>query len=103
MEDYNYYKTPIAVAERLGLADMRNSAGEGFVILSKSDLRMLDMTVEEKVQFFALEVYDEGEALHLIEENKEEENEELMEETDGTVQEGADPSESEIMEGQEDE
>lgn len=82
MIQYNYIKAPIAVADRIGLADMRRSAGEGFVILSESDLRMVDLTLEEKVAALGCEIISESEAEGLINQpqqtpvdNKEEEEE----------------------------
>lgn len=66
MKQYNYIKAPIAVAERIGLADMRRAAGEGFVILSKSDMRMVDMTLEEKVAALGCEILSEAEADILV-------------------------------------
>lgn len=79
MKQYNYIKAPIAVAERIGLADMRRAAGEGFVILSESDMRMVDMKLEEKVAALGCEILSEEEAGLLVNqpetpaENKEEE------------------------------
>lgn len=66
MIQYDYIKAPIAVAERIGLADMRRSAGDGFVILSESDLRMIDLTLEEKVATLGCEIISESEAEALI-------------------------------------
>lgn len=66
MKQYNYIKAPIAVAERIGLADMRHTAGEGFVILSESDMRMVDMTLEEKAAALGCEILSEAEADILV-------------------------------------
>lgn len=66
MIQYNYIKAPIAVAKRINLAEMRQSAGEGFVILSESDLRMVDLTLEEKVAALGCEIISESEAEELI-------------------------------------
>lgn len=64
-----YYKAPIYVAERLGVKNIRRSAGEGFVILSESDMKTVDVTVDEKVQLFGCEVLTEEQANILIANN----------------------------------
>lgn len=66
MIQYNYIKAPIAVAERISLEGMRQSAGEGFVILSESDMRMIDLTLEEKVSALGCKIISESEAEELI-------------------------------------
>lgn len=70
MRQYNYIKAPAALAERIGLAGMRKPAGEGFIILSESDMRMVDLTPEEKVAFFGCEVLSEQQAATMINKNE---------------------------------
>lgn len=68
--EYNYMKAPVEVAKRIGLDGIRKSAGEGFVVLSESDMRMVDLTTEEKALFFGCEMLTEQEAIQLISENE---------------------------------
>lgn len=69
MGKYNYIKAPVSVAKRAGLDGMRRSAGTGYVILSESDLRMLDLTVVEKIEFFGCEAVTEEQAAALVNDN----------------------------------
>lgn len=68
--EYKYIKAPIEVVARIGLESMRKSAGEGFVILSESDMRMIDVSLEEKAALFGCEVLTEQEATKIVSENE---------------------------------
>lgn len=75
--DYMYILAPVELAERAGLKGMRQETGNQ-VILNESDMRMVDMTIAEKVEYFGCTPIGEEQALILINQQKEKENEEIV-------------------------
>lgn len=61
-----YYKSPTYLAERLGIQGIRRACAEGFVILTEADMRMVDVTIGEKVHLFGCEELTEDQASVLL-------------------------------------
>lgn len=61
-----YYKAPVLLAERLGIQGIRRACADGYVILTEADMRMVDVTINEKVQFFGCEEITESQATVLL-------------------------------------
>ena len=73
--DIRYFKAPSYLAERLGIQDARRIVSGDYVVLTEADMRMIDVTIDEKVKFFGCEVLTEQQSIDLLSINKTKEKE----------------------------